>query len=232
MKESSRLGPWVYPALVLPAIGTWVYFVPLAGTPWSLPASGLLKTLMVAWPLVVVLGVQGAWPRWRAIDWRRHLRAIPLGLAVGAGIGLGMVLLYAFTPAGPAVADFGPVIRDKLDQLGLLEHYLLLCVFIALWNSLFEEYYWRWFVFGRLQQMVPLGMAYLLAGGAFALHHYVILWCYFPPLGALVFGTLVGVGGAIWCWMFHRQRSLAGCWISHVVVDAVMLALGYRLMFA
>ena len=40
-----------------------------------------------------------------------------------------------------------------------LRVYLLLAVFYSAIHSLLEEYYWRWFVFGRLSQLCKLPTA-------------------------------------------------------------------------
>ena len=49
---------------------------------------------------------------------------------------------------------------------------------------------------------------------------------------ALVFAALVGVGGVIWSLLYARQRTLLGAWISHLLVDVGIMALGYKLIFA
>ena len=73
-------------------------------------------------------------------------------------------------------------------------------------------------------------VAYILGALGFAAHHYVIVWCFFPPALAIFFGTAVGVGGAYWSWQFQRQKSLVGCWVSHFFVDVAILVIGYQLI--
>ena len=50
-------------------------------------------------------------------------------------------------------------------------------------------------------------------------------------MGAFVFGTGVGIGGALWCWLYRRQRTLAGAWVSHAIVDVAIFCVGYSLVF-
>ena len=78
-----------------------------------------------------------------------------------------------------------------------------------------------------LMRIMP---ALILGNVAFASHHVVILNEYFPMTWALLFGCAVGAGGAIWCVMFERQRTLMGAWISHVIADLGIMTIGYKIL--
>ena len=128
---------------------------------------------------------------------------------------------------------FAGDVEVKVAQMGIAEpmRYIVFCTFLSCLHSLIEEFFWRWFVFGRLARIWPVWLAYLLGSLGFAGHHYVVLGCYFSVMGALVFGTFVGAGGVLWCWMLRRQGSLVGCWLSHALVDAAVFYIGYRILF-
>jgi hypothetical protein len=98
-------------------------------------------------------------------------------------------------------------------------------------NSLIEEYYWRWFLFGHLRQVVPVFLAYLLAGVAFAAHHVVITTQFFPMSWGLLIGAFVGVAGVIWSVMYARQQTIMGVWVSHIIADLGIMFIGYNLLF-
>jgi membrane protease YdiL (CAAX protease family) len=134
-------------------------------------------------------------------------------------------------PMGQVVATGASQIRSKAASLGILNHYWLFGLFVALVHSLIEEYYWRWFVYGRLRELVRPGSAHALAALAFAAHHIVITTQYFGAAWGLVLGSLVGVGGALWSVMYERQRTLAGAWASHMAVDLGILAVGHKAVF-
>jgi membrane protease YdiL (CAAX protease family) len=161
-------------------------------------------------------------------------RPLPLGAVTGLAIG-GLILLAYRVPALHAYAQqFGPTIRERLGVFGVdsAASYGLFCAFLAVLHSGIEEYYWRWYVFGTLLRFFPMGPSVLVAALGFAAHHYVVLGCYFGIGGALVFGTGVGIGGALWCWMMRRQDSVLGAWLSHALVDAAIFVVGYDLVFA
>ena len=105
-------------------------------------------------------------------------------------------------------------------------------IFYALVHSLLEEYYWRWFVFGQLRRLLPLGQSTALASLAFAAHHWIVLGSYFgrfsPVTWLMTFA--VAVGGAVWCGIYHRSHSLLGPWLSHALVDAAIFAVGFAII--
>ena len=52
----------------------------------------------------------------------------------------------------------------------------------------------------------------------------------FPLSLALFLSLLVGLGGLIWTRMYQRQGTVLGCWLSHLIVDAFLMVVGYRLI--
>jgi len=102
---------------------------------------------------------------------------------------------------------------------------------VLLAHSLLEEYYWRWFVFGRLARLLKKRwVPYVLASLGFAGHHYIVLGAFLPIWSAALLGSCVGLMGVVWCWLYRRQGSLAGCWISHLMADAAIVYVGYDLI--
>ena len=129
---------------------------------------------------------------------------MPLGLLTGGIIFATAWVLFEWSWLGEYVRQAAGAIRTKTEDLGVIDFYIPFAIFLSVFHSLLEEYYWRWFVYGRLAKFWPRPVAGLVASLAFAGHHYVVLGCYFSFWGAAVFGTLVGVGGALWCWHYHR----------------------------
>jgi membrane protease YdiL (CAAX protease family) len=219
--------------MVVPFLASLVYFVGLPGSITATVVYAATKVFTVIWPVVAVLMIEGVRIQRGARDWRKHLSAIPVGVMTGLFIG-GLILgACAWTPLGEYVRRFAGPIAAKVAEIGIAEplRYVAFSAFLAGLHSLIEEFYWRWYVFGRLMMVAPQGIAFLLAGLSFAAHHYVLLGGYFSATGAFAFGTAVGVGGAFWCWMYRRQRTLAGVWVSHAIVDLAICYVGYRVVF-
>jgi uncharacterized protein len=58
---------------------------------------------------------------------------------------------------------------------------------------------------------------------------------FFP--GARQFFTLalplslgVAIGGGVWCWLYAKTGSLYAAWISHLLIDAAIMWIGYDLV--
>ena len=142
-------------------------------------------------------------------------------------------LYYGYLKTSPLLARAPAEIGDKLTGLGIRSpvQFLALASFYSLLHSLLEEYYWRWFVFGLLSRISSLVLAIGLSSAAFMAHHVLVIGQYFKGFGATTwfFSFCVGIGGAVWAWLFHRSQTLYGPWLSHMLVDAGLMWIGYDL---
>jgi CAAX protease family protein len=228
-------------AMSFPGLMAWVYFVALAR-----PTSGDGGPGLTAFSAYVIGKiVQFSFPvLWVWVYERHRLRpAVPsfAGLALGVGFGLLVAALvfavYHGLAGSPVLAETPEKIREKLSlfHADTAACYLFLGLFIAGIHSLMEEYYWRWFVFGEVRRRLSLAFAIALSSLAFMAHHVVVLGVYFPRhffTAALPFAFCVAVGGAAWAWLYQRTGTIYSAWISHLLVDSAILAVGYKMVFA
>lgn len=218
------------PAMLLPFALSLLYFVFMSDNPVARVLYGGTKVFQLLWPVFcfwVILGTPLPKVRLRS---GKTARSIPLALLSGGGIVLIMILLMQ-TPLGEMVEGSSGEMESKARELGVLEHYIPFALFLALVHSLLEEYYWRWFVYGRLREVTRPSAAHLLGGLSFALHHVVICSQFFPLFWSFLLGGLVGVGGILWSLLYQRQGTLLGAWVSHILVDLGILGIGYTLLF-
>jgi len=229
--RNSRWWLALAPSMVVPFAASFFYFVLFSEQPFARGIYAATKVFTVVWPLVCIpFLLNEKLPR---IDFRasKHLQAVPLGILTGI-LMAGLMFVAMKTPLGGVVLEGARNIRGKMTQLGILEHYWTFAIFLSVIHSLIEEYYWRWFVYGHLRRLTGIMPALILGSAAFASHHVVILSEYFPMTWALLFGTGVGIGGAIWCMMFERQRTVMGAWVSHLIVDFAIMTIGYGILAA
>ena len=235
IKEPGRKLQWigVVFAIVFPTISTWAYFVLSdrfsAGTQQAIYL--VVKTIQFAFPLIWVAAVLR--------NAARLSRPSSRGLALGAVfsilvVGAGWLVFDSLLRDTTALTAAAPRIHEKIAEFGIdsVGKYAVLAVFYSLIHSLLEEYYWRWFVFGELRQLVPLWPAILVSALAFMGHHVVVLGQFFAELPwlAWLFSAAVAMGGIFWAWLYERSGSIYSTWLSHLLIDAGIFWIGYELI--
>jgi hypothetical protein len=236
LKHTSNVGSdWrvVAFALCLPSAVTAVYFLILHGRGSTLQqaAFAIGKGIQFALPVV--------WIWWTAPEQIRLSRPVKTGLLTGILFGClvvgGMLVVYfTWIKAAAGSTLFFQQVREKLGGLAIdsVGKYILLALFYAVVHSLLEEYYWRWFVFGELRQLVSPRTAMAVSGISFMAHHVIVLGYYFgwtSPMTYLL-SAAVAIGGMAWAWLYDWSRSIYSVWLSHLLVDAGIFVVGYDIV--
>jgi membrane protease YdiL (CAAX protease family) len=224
-------------ALVFPLFMAWVYFVLAADEGRTLNPAFMAgyaggKVVQFAFPAVYVWLVDRGDLRLGELN----RRGLAMGVGFAALVAVFLFAVYFGVLAGDeSMRRAAPRIHAKLRGFGLDSPggFVVAALFLSAVHSLFEEYYWRWFVFGRLKRLIPLGAALLLSGLGFMAHHVVILGTFMPDRfwrQAVPCSLGVAVGGVAWAWIYHRSGSLAAAWLSHALIDLAIMAIGYDLL--
>ncbi len=232
---TSRSIGWaaLVPALVVPLLGSLIYFVWVPEGALGQAAYTLTKIFTLVYPLFFLgrIGVEGLTRRreHQRASWS-SLRSVALA-GLGSGVliaGLGVALML--TPLGDLVRQGAGAATDKADALGFREHFVLFAVFISVVHSGLEEYYWRFFVYGQLREKCRRWVAHGIAAVAFAAHHLVLTLQFFSVGLAVFMAVAVAVGGLLWSVMYERQGTVLGGWLSHLCVDAFLMFVAYQLV--
>ncbi len=231
-------------ALTFPSLITWLYFIVFAGDSRVKLVYSVGKVLQFVLPVAWVWGVERRRQGLVRLDRSATTTPTPASRRASAltGAGLGIVIvaalfaLYAgYFRAHPVISGMPEIVRGKLADAGITTPlgFLALATFYSLIHSALEEYYWRWFVFGRLRTLVPVVAAIVISSLGFMAHHTLVVGIYFDGLSAMtvLLSAAVAIGGAIWAWLYQRTGSLVGAWICHVMVDVGIMAVGYDLVF-
>ena len=226
-------------AMTFPSVMAWAYFVVLAAPQRSEPSDAIRfafaagKGVQFALPLLWVWWIDRRYPRLA----RPSLEGMVAGAAFGLTVGAAALLLYFMLLKGSSLLDGAPeTIQAKVAEFGLTTPaaFLPFAGFLAVVHSLLEEYYWRWFVFGRLRERVRWPVALFVSSVAFMAHHVIIVATFFPGrflTMALPLTLGVAVGGGFWAWLYDRTGSLYPAWLSHLLVDTAILTVGYAMIF-
>ena len=221
-------------AALYPLLAAWLYFVALGEHPQMRVAYGAAKVVQALLPLV----------GWWVLRMERGAGGGPApgsvraGLLTGALLGGGVLAAWASPLAQwGALAPVPERVWARLVALGADSplRFLVLALFLSVLHSWFEEYYWRWFLFGQLERRMAGWKAMALSSLAFALHHWVVLDSFLAGghrwTATLPLTLLVAAAGAVWAWLYRRYRGLLAPWVSHLLVDAVLMAVGYQLIW-
>lgn len=209
------------------ALGAFGYMVVLADNPAAPAFYGAVKVIMFALPLIgIALGApRGAF-----------LRGATRNDAL-LGLGLGTLFVAAlWTVAWLTPSTFTAVTTDALPRLtafGLSTPAMFITggIIFSVLHSLFEEYYWRWSIFGGLQTIISPTRAVIASGAAFSLHHMFILAPFVPLPLAIIGGAAVGAVGSLWAYMYYRRGNLAAAWISHIIADLAIISVMYHFIY-
>ena len=222
-------------AAALPSLLTWLYFVALAGegSPDLLRkavyAGG--KLVQVALPLAFAL----LWERRRPRPTWPGRAGVAVGLGFGLAVAAGMASLYfGWLRDSPLLGRTPTPVLAVLRSFGIdsLPGFLALAAFLSVANSLFEEYYFRWFIFGRMRSLLPLSWSVALSGLVFMAHHVILLSVYFPGqfwTAVAPLSLCIAAGGGMWAWLYARTGSLYAPWLSHALIDLAVLTIGWDL---
>ena len=228
-------------AMMLPSAMAYWYFVALASNEggqanvalqMAYPAA---KVIQFSLPLVFILFAGSV----SLPDSAHPTIPRPGGLRLGMAFGCAVATLLVVTAQllrDSVLIDVPSRVAHKVAEFGTATplRYLGLAVFLSVAHSLFEEYYWRWFVHARLRQWLAFAPAAVLSSVAFAAHHLFVLDYYLPGQfwsAAVPFTLGIAVGGMFWAWLYERSGSLLGPWLSHMIVDAAIMAVGYKMVF-
>lgn len=208
------------------------------------PSVGVLLAMRIA-PGPLGQGAYGLCKLWLLVFpllWLRRVENVPFscspprngGFLFGIASGLLMsgAILLAYLRLGPDWIDVETFRTEaKKNGLGTPERFLVLAAYLILVNSLLEEYVWRWFVFRRCEDLMPAGAAVIASALCFTLHHTIALVIQFGWPVAVLASAGICVGGAVWSFSYGRFRSIWPGYVSHLIVDVAVLAIGWRLLF-
>ena len=171
-------------AMTFPSLMSWIEFWLLPGVEQGHGRSlgivfALGKVVQFAFPLVYVWMVE---PEALSLA-KPHTRGLGLAIGFAMVIVAGMCGVYFLVLKHSSLFEDTP---EKLATLLANFHsntpavFFAMAAFISVLHSLLEEYYWRWFVFGRLERYLPVTAAIAISSLAFMAHHVFVLAYYFP----------------------------------------------------
>ena len=125
--------------------------------------------------------------------------------------------------------------QEKATTVGITKPYIYFAgvVYWSFGNSLIEEYIWRWFIYLKLEKLMPKVTAIFVCALLFTLHHIIALTAYTPDIRIVIIGSFgVFSGGFIWSLFYLKFRSLWGAYVSHILADLAIAFVGWQILFS
>ena len=156
-----------------------------------------------------------------------------LKMATFTGIIMSTIILLTWTFFGSTV-DAESLI-NQIEPTGLSDFNIYLggMIYWIFFNSLLEEYVFRWFITTKGVELFDNEIGgIILSAFLFTLHHGVALHIF----GFVWWQTILACLGllsaaAVWSWLYLKYKSVLVCWLSHAICDVAVFGIGYVLIF-
>ena len=216
-------------------IGTTTAMVWFPDAAWAKVAFGFAKVMLMLAPLIWLIKVEKVKPR--IPKWEKFPFGPGMLWAHVTGVLIFVIIAGAYYGFAKAWIDTGPML-EKVQQMGLDNFWLYLAgaLYWCTINSLLEEYFWRWFIFSRLRDVLPattagVAGAVVIAGLLFMAHHVVALKVYFD-WNVTILGSLgCFIGGVTWSILYLKTKNIYTAYVSHVYPDLIIFYIGWELIF-
>ena len=156
-------------------------------------------------------------------DQKGILAALSMGIAVFA------VILGAFFALRNWV-DFSALTVSLSETAGVnAENFLFVSSYIALVNSLLEEFFFRGFAFLTLRRFASRSLSYTASAALFALYHVAMMIGWFPLPVTLLAILGLFCGGILFNYFNERHGHLYFSWLIHMFANFAINAVGFIL---
>lgn len=168
----------------------------------------------------------------RAVSIRGLFRSGRKGLMTALILGFALygLILGAYFVAD-LFWDFSAIARQLSTTQGVsAENFLYVAIYISVFNSLLEEFFFRGFLFTNLKRSASRPLAYGFSAGMFALYHAAMMIGWFHPVVyVLVIGALAAAG-VLFNWFHEKFGTLYVPWFVHMFANLAINTIGFLLL--
>lgn len=160
------------------------------------------------------------------------LRSNRSALLWGLGLGIGTlaVILGGYALLSPFL-DLSAIPGALEKSVGVTaDNFLYVSVYIALCNSLLEEFFFRGFAFLTLRQAVTSPFPWIFSAAAFAIYHAAIMKGWFSPVLMILTLSALFVCGLFFNWLDSKRERLWVSWLVHLFANMAINMIGMKLL--
>lgn len=159
----------------------------------------------------------------------RNDRSVLL-LGLGLGTGTFCIILGGYALLSP-VLDLSAIPGALEEGAGVTaDNFLYVGLYIALCNSLLEEFFFRGFAFVTLRQTLSGPFSWLFSAAAFAIYHAAILKGWFSPVLMLLTLSALFACGLFFNWLDSKRERIWVSWLVHLFANLAINTIGMKLL--
>lgn len=108
-------------------------------------------------------------------------------------------------------------------------NFIFVGIYITLFNSFLEEFFFRGFIFLNLYELNYKKFAYGYSSVLFAIYHISIFKTWFNPI--ITFLALFGliVVGVVFNLIDTKSKNFINSWILHILADSAIILIGFKI---
>ncbi len=149
------------------------------------------------------------------------------GLIIGI-ITFGLIVgLFFIVKSG---IDFDSV-KQRVDEYEITKNiFIFVAIYICFGNALLEEFYFRGYLFGKLQKKSTL-LAYAFSSVLFSVYHLAIFITWFN-IGVFMLAFLGLIfAGVFFSYVNHKSKNFINSYIIHIFADIALMVVGYYVLY-
>lgn len=150
-------------------------------------------------------------------------------ISIALGIGVFSIILVAYFLASK-VFDFSMITSSLTNNIGVdAGNLIFVTTYIALINSLLEEFFFRGFSFFTLKKVTSRKFAYIFSSSMFALYHVAMMIGWFNIWVFML--ALIGlfIGGLIFIFVNEKNENIYSSWLVHMFANFAINTIGFIL---
>ncbi|SHN10828.1 CPBP family intramembrane glutamic endopeptidase [Gracilibacillus kekensis] len=144
-------------------------------------------------------------------------------------VGVFIIILSAYFSVG-GFFDLSNITVMLEENIGVSKsNFLFVAIYIALVNSLLEEFFFRGFAFLALLKLSTRRLAYLFSAGMFSIYHIAMMTDWFSIWLFLLILVSLFVAGLLFNWLDEKTDSILPSWLVHVSANISINLIGIML---
>lgn len=177
--------------------------------------------------LLPALGCYMHFRAWEELKGLFKLKKWELLIALGLGIGALIVIIGGYFLIDK-VYDLDAIILARTSEGGVsAENFLYVSTYIALVNSMLEEFFFRGYAFLNLKKLTSRRFAYVFSAALFAIYHFGMLGAGATIMVSLVALVLLFISGVILNALNEHSGSILTSWLLHMCANLAINTVGF-----